>query len=172
MKKYILLLLQVFSSGFIIAQNSSVRIDSICLPNLALEDEAIYNYIEKELLKNKIYNDTLFLYLDNIYKKNKDETYKNKLSLRIKGGENYLWNIKVSTNEGYFYVNNVCIIVRRIELEENIKLFKYKNNDCKYFSYSHKPDFMPAYCIGSDISLNYYIKIRSDNKIKIWRRHK
>lgn len=163
MKSYILIFFLFLNYGLIIAQNTEVKFDSICISNLKLIHEEFYKYLEKNFLKNSIKSDTLFLSVNNSIK---NKNFTNKLLLLLTGGENYNAYIMTYKFKGNFYINNVCIIVIDSDILDKIELFESINNLCSVFPYTYEIDRIPPFIHGSEIELICKVKIKGRNKIK------
>lgn len=132
------------------AQNSERILDSVYLNKLVLKNAKVYKKIEKDLKKNEIVCDTMFLtafYLS-----------KSKKLLYVYSNENYDDTFHVLKLKGYFFINNVCIIVLESEDFNEINLFDFYLNTGKYFSYNL--NYRRVYCHGDKFGFEYKIKIK------------
>lgn len=163
MKTYILIILQVLIHELILSQVSEIKVDSIYILNLTFKNENSFRVIEKELSKNEIIDDTLFLSVNHVFKDGKNNS--NKVYLYIIGGENYNSYIKSFRFKGYFYIHNICILVQDSELIDQLKLFDCNNSVGRYFSFTYQSDYMPPLVIGSDIEFVYKINIKKNNNL-------
>ncbi len=161
MKTCILIILQILISGLIIAQDLSIKHDSVCLQYLTLKNDNSYKYLKKELIKNKIKNDTLILSIYN--------TERREVILYLCGGENYNSSLRVFSFTGYLYINEVYILVRDENILNVKDMFCGNNKINCFYYYKDETVAFPAIVVGSKIELNYKVLMKKNNKI-IFRR--
>ena len=163
MKTYILTFFLFLNSGINIAQNTEVKLDSICIPDLKLIHEDFFKYLEKSFHKNSIKSDTLFLSINNSVNNKKKS---NELLLLLTGGENYNAYMLTFTFKGNFYINDVCIIVIESDILDKIGLFESINNLCSVFPFTYEIDRIPPFIHGSMIDITYKLKYKENKKKK------
>lgn len=172
MRIFILIISQFLIYCQILAQSSTLSWDSICLNNLKFRNYDALRYVEKELLKSSVRNDTLFLSVYNLYKIGKDEISDKNFLLYLSGSENYDSYVKDMNCKGYLYIDIVCIIVKSSDRLDKLNMFEYNDSICKFFNYKFEKGHVLPLVVGSKINLVYKVKLKNTNKIKFLRKLK
>jgi hypothetical protein len=170
MRIFILIVSQILIYSQILAQSSTYSCDSICLNSLKFKNYEALRYVENEILKNSIRQDTLFLSIYNLEKIGKDEISEKNFLFYLSGSENYDSYVKDMNCKGYIYIDSVCLIVIDSEQLNKLNMFECKDSACKYFNYKFKKGRTLPLIVGSRIELVYKVKLKNKNKIKFRRK--
>jgi len=163
-----IILLQIVCASTIFSQTSFV-IDSICIQQLKIKDTNVYNYLEKELVRHKIKEDTLFLSFDSIGINQKRLKSDNKEYWYILDGENYNTNMRVFNYVGFVHINNICILIREDYGQYSKYMFDCEDTISYFYYYKDLSVKFPAYHAGSDVELVYKISKKRNNRYVIKR---